>query len=168
MPIVKPPVPLDSLDWSVPSVFLAGSIEMGIAEDWQTRAGTAICAHVDALVLNPRRDSWDASWEQSYDNPMFREQVQWELSGLERADHVLLFLSPGTKSPITLLELGLHARSGRLIVACPEGFWRRGNVQTVCHRYRVPMFDALEDALEALRNRIDQVRAFQTSIHTAS
>jgi hypothetical protein len=40
-----------------------------------------------------------------------------------------MYLAPGTQSPVSLLELGLCARSGKLKVGCPEGFWRRGNVK---------------------------------------
>jgi hypothetical protein len=44
-------------------------------------------------------------------------------------------LAPDTKAPISLLELGLFARSDRVVVGCPDGFWRRGNVEIVCQRY---------------------------------
>ena len=51
----------------VRTVFLAGSIEMGIAEHWQRRLAHA-CADRDVIVLDPRRDDWDASWRQSIDD----------------------------------------------------------------------------------------------------
>ena len=35
------------------------------------------------------------------------------------------------RAPITLLELGLFARSGKLIVCCPDGYWRKGNIEVV-------------------------------------
>jgi hypothetical protein len=71
--VLKPPAPL-LLDGRTPSVFLAGSIEMGQAEDWQTQLERTL-ADLDIIVLNPRRDEWDSSWVQSFDNPTFREQV---------------------------------------------------------------------------------------------
>lgn len=129
-----------------PKIFLAGSIEMGAAEDWQDRV-TRILAGRDIIILNPRRDDWDASWVQSIENDQFREQVEWELDMLDAADLILLYFAPGTKSPISLLELGLHASSDKMIVVCPEGFWRRGNVQIVCKRHGIPLYDDLEDAL---------------------
>ena len=132
-----------------PSVFLAGSIEMGAAEDWQTRAGATLEA-AGFHVLSPRRDDWDSTWVQSIDNPQFREQVEWELEYLEGADYILLYLCPDTKSPISLLELGLFASSGRLTVACPAGFWRKGNVEIVCHRYFVPLVETLDEAVASL------------------
>src|SRR5688572_177940 len=108
-----------------PSLFLAGSIEMGLAEGWQERVESAL-ADLDVVILNPRRDDWDSSWKQSISDPQFRQQVEWELDGLERASLIAVYFVPDTKAPITLLELGLFARSGRLVVCCPDGFWRRG------------------------------------------
>ena len=76
-----------------PSVFLAGSIEMGVAEDWQAKVSAAL-APLDVLVLNPRRSNWDSSWAQTIDNPPFREQVEWELDALDAADVVLMYDQP--------------------------------------------------------------------------
>jgi hypothetical protein len=118
-------------------VFLAGSIEMGAASEWQA----ALTARLPAglVVLNPRRDAWDATWRQSIDEPRFREQVEWELDGLERADVIAMWFAPDTRAPVTLLELGLHARGGKLVVGCPDGYWRKGNVEVVCARFAVSL-----------------------------
>ena len=119
-----------------PRLFMAGSIEMGAAEHWQERLSIDLAYHT-GTILNPRRDDWDASWVQSIDNRQFREQVEWELAGLEVADVIALYLSPGTKSPISLLELGLFRNAPGLCVFCPSGFWRKGNVDIVCRRYSI-------------------------------
>ena len=132
-----------------PWVFLAGSIEQGTAEPWQARVAEAL-AEREGTLLNPRRPEWDASWRQSIDEPRFREQVEWELDALERADRILMYFDPATKAPITLLELGLFARSDKLRVACPEGYWRKGNVEVVAARYDIPLFADLEDLLASI------------------
>jgi hypothetical protein len=150
--VIKPPAPL-SFTAGTPSIFLAGSIEMGAAEDWQTRVTDSL-RELDVVILNPRRDEWDASWVQSIDNPQFRAQVEWELEGLERASVVVMYFAPSTQAPVTLLELGLCARGGRLVVCCPEGYWRRGNVEVVCRRYGVPLFPALPELIAEVRKRI--------------
>ena len=137
MEIRKPPGAFD-LPPGARVVFLAGSIEMGTATDWQSELAAAL-ADRDVVVLNPRRDEWDASWRQSIDEPKFRAQVEWELDGLDRADLIAMWFAGETKAPITLLELGLHARSKKLVVGCPDGFWRKGNVEVVCTRYGVPL-----------------------------
>ncbi len=150
MRVIKPPTPLAIPD-GARVVFLAGSIEMGAAEDWQTKLA-AVLHDRDIVVLNPRRDEWDASWRQSIDEPKFREQVEWELDGLDRADVIAMWFAAETKSPITLLELGLHARGGKLLIGCPPGFWRRGNIEVVAARYAVPLhatWDAFAAAVTA-------------------
>jgi len=141
----------------LPSVFLAGSIEMGVAEDWQAKVAAAL-APLDVLVLNPRRASWDASWAQTIDNPPFREQVEWELDALDAADTVLMYFAPDTKSPITLLEMGIHAAANpeRMIVCCPDGFWRKGNVDIVCKRYGVRQADTLNGLIELTINSLQK------------
>lgn len=69
----------------------------------------------------------------------------------EAVDIVAMYLAPETKAPVSLLELGLHARSGKLRVCCPDGFWRHGNVEMVCARYRVPLFGTLDGLISGLR-----------------
>lgn len=108
------------------TVFLAGSIEMGVAEDWQTIVSNKMKElEMPITIFNPRRDSWDSSWEQRESNPQFNQQVNWEMDRLNECDIILMYFSPGTKSPISLLELGLHADSRKMIVCCPDEFWRK-------------------------------------------
>lgn len=87
----------------------------------------------------------NSSWKQDISNDKFREQVEWELKGLEQARLIALCLTPESKAPISLLELGLHAFDGKMVVCCPEGFWRKGNVDIVCRRYGIPLFSSFED-----------------------
>src|SRR3990167_10530862 len=124
MRIIKPPQKLD-VKFKEQSLFLAGSIELGKAELWQDRITNQFADAENVVILNPRRDDWDSSWIQSIDNPKFKEQVEWELEAMALADKILMYFDPNTKSPISLLELGLHAKDGSLVVVCPEGFWRK-------------------------------------------
>ena len=57
-------------------------------------------------------------------------------------------------SPITLLELGIHAKSRKLIVYCPEGFWRKGNVDIVCEKYNIKQVDSFEELKKAIKNLV--------------
>jgi hypothetical protein len=150
--VIKPPAPLD-FDNGTKAVFLAGSIEMGVAEDWQTQVESALTGE-RVVILNPRRDAWDSTWEQRIENAQFREQVEWELEAQERATLVIMYFAPATRAPITLLELGLFARSGKLVVCCPEGFWRKGNVDVVCARYGVPTVPDLAALIVEARARL--------------
>jgi hypothetical protein len=149
---VKPPAPL-LLDPRQASVFLAGSIEMGLAANWQQEVEHAL-NDLPVVILNPRRDEWDATWVQSIDNPQFREQVEWELDAQDLAGTIGMYFAPATKAPVTMLELGLFARSGKLVVCCPEGFWRKGNVEVVCARYDIPLVDEFTEFVALLRERV--------------
>lgn len=149
MKVIHPPneIPEDGY-----KLFLAGSIEMGAAEDWQS-AAHAEFSDLGGLILDPRRPDWDSSQEQVTTNPYFTRQVQWELDGLDAANCIFMYFDPNTKSPISLLELGLHAKSGKLVVCCPRGFWRHGNVDITCHRYGIPVFENIEFAYAEVRDR---------------
>lgn len=146
---LQPPTPIP--DDARFKVFLAGSIEMGTAPDWQSQVVTALAETEGILVLNPRRDDWDSSWEQTIENTQFSDQVNWELDGIEAADLVLFYFAAGTRSPVTLLELGLCARGKRAVVCCPDGFWRKGNVDIVCERSGIARVCAITDLIEAVR-----------------
>jgi hypothetical protein len=143
--ILKPPTNISKRPFNRLSVFLAGSIEMGVAEDWQTRTGK-IFDDLGWNVFNPRRDDWDASWTQEYENPQFYQQVNWELDALEQARTILMYFDPNTKSPISLLELGLFINKD-IHVVCPNGFWRKGNVDIVCQRHKIPIYETLDLAV---------------------
>lgn len=137
-------------DMPRPYVFLAGSIEMGKAENWQDKIARTL---PEVTLLNPRRDDWDSSWEQSIDNAQFRKQVEWELEAQEDADLILMHFDPMTKSPITLLELGLFSMDEKIVVHCPKGYWRKGNVDIVCQRYGIPQFDSIDEMIKAVRDK---------------
>jgi Nucleoside 2-deoxyribosyltransferase like len=138
---------------SLPSVFLAGSIEMNTADEWQNYFIERV-EDLPVTVFNPRRPDFKEKWEQDIAFPPFKEQVDWEMDQLNAANVIALYFQPDTKSPISLLELGLYAASGKLIVCCPEGFWRRGNVQIVCSRYGIPMVNSLDDLIDKSRKKL--------------
>ena len=140
----------ERLEINSKSIFLAGSIEQDKATRWQDDVIEKLKQY-NYTILNPRRKVWDASWEQRLDNPNFNEQVNWELDALEKADLILMYFDPKTKSPISLLELGLFANSGKLVVCCPDGFWRKGNVDIVCRRFGIRQFLELEDVIDFIK-----------------
>lgn len=139
------------------SIFLGGSIEMGKAEDWQHYAVAFIDIHTsgkDIIIYNPRRKDWDPSWVQSKDNPKFREQVEWEREALEKCTHILMHLEPGTMSPISLMEIGEHCRSSKMVVVCSNKFYRKGNVDILCEYYNIPLYTQLSDGINHILNKL--------------
>ncbi|MFV0625359.1 nucleoside 2-deoxyribosyltransferase domain-containing protein [Sphingomonas sp. ac-8] len=149
--LITSPAPLPQ-DHSRPRIFLAGSIDMGKASDWQAEFVAAL-ADLDVTILNPRRADWNPAWKPEAGNPQFREQVEWELRALEAADVIVLYLAPGTQSPVSLLEMGLHARSGKLVLLCPPGFWRKGNVDITAELYGVQQVDTMAALVAEVRRR---------------
>jgi hypothetical protein len=127
---------------------------MGLAPNWQAGLEHQL-KDLDLDLYNPRRDDWDPNWIQRADNPIFREQVEWELLGLELASLIVLYLAPGTLSPISLLEFGRWAalEPNKTIVCCPEGFYRKGNVDVVCDRYCVLRAETLPELESLIRHR---------------
>ena len=134
-------------------IFLGGSIEMGKAIDWQRELIERL---KDEMItfLNPRRSDWDSSWTQEITNPQFKEQVEWELNGLDVADIIVMVFDPNTKSPISLLELGLHASSEKMVVICPEGFWRKGNVDIVCEKHNIKQVSDINELVEYIYEKL--------------
>jgi len=151
MKVITAPNPLQIKSQSI---FLAGSIEQDRAARWQDEVIEKLKDY-PCTILNPRRANWDDSWEQRIENFYFNEQVNWELDALEMADVILMYFDPNTKSPISLLELGLFAKSGKLIVCCPEGFWRKGNVDIICQRYGIEQVGNLEEAVEVVLEKMN-------------
>lgn len=127
-----------------PSIFLGGTIDMGDSDDWQ-KFFTNDFRNANINIYNPRREKWDNNINQAFGNDIFYRQVTWELNALEKADYIIINLLATSKSPISLLELGLHAKSGKLIVCCPEGFYRKGNIDIVCDRYNIPIFQNISE-----------------------
>lgn len=141
------------------TIFLGGSIDMDNCENWQEKITNDLLDE-DAILLNPRRRDFDNTQEQSINNEYFNEQVNWELSGLENCDLIVMYLLPGTLSPISLMEIGLFTdvnskNNGRMIICCPNGFWRRGNVEIVSERYGIKLFDSYDELLKEIKLRIN-------------
>ncbi len=151
--VVKAPTEMTTEESSQFKIFLAGSIDMGNAIDWQKKIEEEFCTN-SVTLLNPRRDDWDTTWEQDINFPPFKEQVSWELSHLEKADLIVLYFDPSGAAPISLLELGLFGRTSKMLVCCPPGYWRKGNVDIVCERYNIQTAANLEELIVKCRAHI--------------
>ena len=126
MKIIKPPSQLPFMKME-PIVFLAGTIEMGNSEDWQTIISSKLVHVEDGILLNPRRDTWDNSWGENSEE--LHAQIAWELQGQELADIIVFNFEPGSTSIITMLEYGLAMGWGnkKVAVRC-EGYFRKTNI----------------------------------------
>ncbi|KAL8372284.1 hypothetical protein RB595_001868 [Gaeumannomyces hyphopodioides] len=152
-------------------VFLAGVTSPPDA-DWRIEIIDALSHLRHVTIADPLRPDWDATWVEDPSFAPFADQVRWELELQERADVLVVHfggrldaasfegrldggaaLGELPKAPISLLELGLRAGSGRrCMVVCNDGYWKRGNVLLVCERYGIEVFPSigkLSKALEA-------------------
>lgn len=150
--IIKSPSPifLNFLPKAESTIFLAGSIDNGEVENWQDVLSVNIEKRFLSLgsksnfserinILNPRRENWSATTPNDITNGDFYHQIDWENQGLELADLIVFNFLPNSKSPITLLELGLYAGKKDLIICCPEGFYRKGNVDYIANKFKIPL-----------------------------
>jgi hypothetical protein len=133
------------------TLFLAGSITD--SDGWQEKVVNEFIDY-DITIFNPRRDQWDSSWVQDESNPEFNHQVNWELDKLEISNIIFMYFDPNTKSPISLMELGAFKNHPNIIVCCPDGFWRKGNVQILCTREKIPLYNNFNSAIGALRTKL--------------
>ncbi|KAF2708409.1 hypothetical protein K504DRAFT_306166 [Pleomassaria siparia CBS 279.74] len=138
-----------------PSVILYGSIEQDVSIDWQTEL-TSSLSDLPIAILNSRRDDWDETWVEDISFPKFKEQVEWEMDYAKVADVIVFYFAPKTLTPITLLELGMYAGTGKAVVCCPPGFYKRGNVQMVCLRYGIELFEDLVELKKHVRQKIQE------------
>ena len=143
------PLPLPS-PHPHPTIFLSGTTTI--------RWRDTLTSHLSSLnrpltIIDPLRPDWDSSWRPHISFAPFHEQVNWELDMMEAADIIFIYLHPGTESPVTMLEFGLWAKNGKVVVCCPEGYLRYGNVQVLCERFGVQMVERLEDVVGVLEAR---------------
>lgn len=68
--VIKPLKKVNKKNLDSFSIFLAGSIEMGKAEDWQSELTNWLESNcpkdVNLTVYNPRRDDWDCVDEETF------------------------------------------------------------------------------------------------------
>lgn len=147
MKVIKPPHELKTFGNT--TIFLGGSIEMGGAEDWQIKLSDTFNGE-RITFWNPRRDDWDSSWKQDpTPGTEFYKQVTWELNAQDNADMIVYYFDPETKSPITLLELGIY-KDKNVVVCCPDGYWRKGNVVMVCRKYGIKFVESFDNLVRAI------------------
>lgn len=136
------------------SIFLAGTTTNVDATDWRETLSSSLST-LPITIYNPYRRDWDSTWREESDFAPFREQVDWELTKQEEADVVVVYFHPATQAPISLLELGISARApGKVLVVCPEGYSKRGNVRIVCERYGMEMVEDVRGLRDAIVRKL--------------
>jgi len=122
------------------SIFLAGTIDQGKSFDWQ-KAMAKEWDKFDIVLLNPRRPDWDSKAK----SKEIKEQINWELEAMDKADIIVLNIIEDSESPISIAEAYRHAGDSKLFVCCPKGFYRYENVKAVCDYYGSAVYNSWED-----------------------
>ena len=133
-----------------PAIFLAGSVETGKTIKWQDYVAEKL-QNFDVAILDPRRESGKFNWNASIKNKKFKEQLTWEFNALSKSNYIILNFSAESKSPVSLLELGLFARYHKIFCCCAPKYWRHGNVEFVCDHFQIPLYHDLDEVLKEVK-----------------
>lgn len=127
-----------------PSIFLAGGISN--CSDWQDYAVQRL-SNLDIQLINPRRSDFDIT-----DINMTVNQITWEYNHLIEANAILFYFTEETVCPITLYELGVHAKPTykKIFVACHPNYVRKIDVITQLGLINpsVLVYNSLDDMLD--------------------
>ena len=121
-------------------IFLAGSIDNRYFGNWRKKVIEEIGD--SNIILDPTNTNHDKLSDED-----MKLHIQWELDALSKANTILLNFLPDSKSPISLVELGLYVTSNKLIVICPKAFYKSRYVYTLREKYNTPIFDNINKAL---------------------
>ncbi|WP_298900513.1 nucleoside 2-deoxyribosyltransferase domain-containing protein [uncultured Psychroserpens sp.] len=120
--------------------FLAGSIDYNASNPW--RESLIKKAKASIHFFDPTRRDHD-----SLSHAEMQNHIHWELEALELSDTIVLHFLRTAKSPISLVELGLYARSGKLIVVCPNTFYQRRYIEVLCKKYSIVLCNSLNEVI---------------------
>ena len=161
-------------------IFLAGTIDNGDSENWQDKLMSKLQWYWlspdseedpgfdyalgadegnDIVIFNPRRENWNSDST----NEDVINQIKWEQDHLDKADLIIMYLADNSKSPISLLELGLYGPQGKMLVCCSNKFYRYNNVKCTCEKYNIDLFESTDlnevsEEIELLYNEIIQIK----------
>lgn len=131
------------LDYTRHRVYLAGSTQ---GDDWQSRFVKELSG-LEVDVFNPRSSLTDGLFG-------------WELDHLNIATVIALHFDPEDLSPSGLLTLGMYAKTDRLIVSCPNAFYKKADVDIICEREDIHRVDTLDLLIENTIARISPQRKY--------
>lgn len=121
------------------SIFFAGTIDNGDSINWQEEL-SKLLEQLNVNIYSPRCLNWNPNCTKNE----IVNQIKWEQKHLDNSDMIIMVLLDNSKSPISLLELGLYAKSKKIIVFCTDKFYRYDNVQLTCEKYNIPLINSTD------------------------
>ncbi|SEC82566.1 Nucleoside 2-deoxyribosyltransferase like [Tenacibaculum sp. MAR_2009_124] len=125
-------------------VFLAGSLSIDKIDNWRNTLVNSYSTNFD--FIDPTNDNYVL-----LNTSQMEKHINWELEGLELSDIIFMNLLPESKSPISMVELGLYAKSNKLIICCPEIFYQYRYIKTIAKKYNAALFTELEKGIQHLK-----------------
>lgn len=122
-------------------IFLAGSIDLNLKNNWRRKVVETIGNKFD--FFDPTITNHD-----QLNDVQMKTHIEWELNALELSDIILLNFLPESKSPISLVELGMYVKTTKLIVVCPDNFYQSRYIKTLCVSYNTPHFVDLKSVFK--------------------
>lgn len=139
-------IPLPVKEGNKDYVFLAGSIDLKLKGNWRNKLIDIVGNKVH--FIDPTISNHD-----ELDDNQMKKHINWELDALNLADKVFLNFLPDSKSPISLIELGLYVRTPKLIVVCPDEFYQSRYIKTLCEKYKVTIFNDFNQAIKYIKKK---------------
>jgi len=146
-------IDLENTDFKL---YLGGSIDKKYGSPWHRNIISFISSKLGResklTIYNPKREEWDKDWPA--DSKVIDEQALWELKAMEHADLIFMFFESSCSSSVGMMQLGLNAKEGKLVVVCERHFWKKRDVDVICETYGVPRYDSIAVGIGEVRDFI--------------
>lgn len=136
---------LNTIQTAKKLMFLAGSIDLQLSGNWRKSIANKLCDQFD--FFDPT-----AIHHETLTASQWKQHIKWELEAMEKVDVILMNFLPSAKSPISLVELGLNTRGKKLVVICPNEFYKKQYINALCEHYSTPLFGDENEAIEHIKN----------------
>ena len=155
--VLRPPKPISAVKDAF-SVFFSSTAEINSFLPWQNLILKELIDE-EIVCFNPFRNAWDLAWEEVDDyEDKYKNQVLWELQALDQANLIVMYFCSNVKAPVSLLEFGLQAKSGKLLICCAKDFWRKKFIDVVCKQYGISQACSLEEVVDKIKTAARQAK----------
>lgn len=140
------------------SIFLGGTASDTGEPDWRDTLNKGLADQAVA-IFDPKRDDWDSTWREDFSDTRWADQIQWELDMQDTADIIVVLFHGVTAAPISLAEMGMAARTGKLIACALDGYCKKGYVEAVCRKFKAPFVRSEDELRRVVMERLGELRA---------
>ncbi|KAH7129931.1 hypothetical protein B0J13DRAFT_563553 [Dactylonectria estremocensis] len=139
------------------SIFLAGTTSATGEPDWRDELSKSL-ADQPVTIFNPKRDDWDSTWREDFSDKRWADQIQWELDMQDAASVIVVLFHRATAAPVSLAEMGMASRTGKLVACALDGYYKRGYVEAVCRKYKAPFVSTEDELRRVVKERLRELR----------